>query len=222
MSSKPNLITDKTYHTESRVADLEKSLSDFQLIADNAKKEAAESLSQVNSVKAQLSLANSQIKKLTEKQLQDEVRSRRNNLRFLGIEEDKNRESQIISEKKLRRVLKEDFGLDKVDSFVITRAHRTGPTNPKYPRVIIANFANFDDKMAVWKARFSVTNPAIRVQEDYPVEILARRKILLPSLHAIRKSNESALESEKLDVALVVDKLFVDGRMFSTQNIHHQ
>jgi ribA/ribD-fused uncharacterized protein len=220
LSEQIGSVTDKTYHTESRVADLEKSLVDIRLISDNAKKEAAESLSQVNSVKAQLSIANSQIKKLSEKQLQDEVRSRQNNLRFLGINEDKSRESQIISEKKLRKVLKEDFGLETADSITITRAHRTGPANTKYPRVIIACFANFQDKMAVWKARFAVKNSDIRVQEDYPAEILARRKILMPSLHAIRKSNESAQESDKIDVALVVDKLFVDGRMFSTQNIH--
>jgi hypothetical protein len=141
-------------------------------------------------------------------------------LRFLGIPEDTGREKPETSLFKLRKILKYEFGLEKAEELKITRAHRTGAQNSKYPRPIIALFENHEDRMLVWKARFNVKEGLLKCQEDFPAEILERRKILLPTFHAIRTFNINAEDDDKIDVALVIDRLYVGNRLFNIHNIH--
>jgi hypothetical protein len=221
MTDRIELISNSAENTDSRLSMVESSLEEVKGDVIKANQDFVHTQTLANENKAHYAGLLAQVKKLSEKQLQDEVRSRRNNLRFLGIPEDKGRESPATSEFKLRKVLKDEFGIEKAPEIKIVRAHRTGAQNLKYPRPIIACFENFDDKMAVWRARFNVSQSLLKCQEDFPTEILARRKILSPTFHAIRTHNLKPDVEEKFEVALVVDKLYVNNRLFNIHNIHH-
>ncbi|XP_065684369.1 uncharacterized protein LOC136096731 [Hydra vulgaris] len=79
-----------------------------------------------------------------------EDRSRRNNLRFNGVEESEN-ESWEDSEKKIQEVLKSKFGF--TNNLEIERAHRTGKKEKgvKKNRTIIVKFLNYKEKNAVFE-----------------------------------------------------------------------
>ena len=221
MKDRIELISETSANTESRVSLIENSLEGIKKCAEDAKFVASQAQAAATEVKSGFMGINVQVKKLTEKQLQEEVRSRRNNLRFLGIPEDIGKETPDISQIKLRKVLEKDFGLKNASEIKIIRAHRTGAKNPRFPRPIIAFFEKSDERMAVWRARFNIENNLLKCQEDFPTEILERRKILLPTFHAMRIFNITASDDDKFEVALVVDRLYVSNRLFNVHNIHH-
>ena len=120
----------------------------------------------------------------TKKQLADlEDRSRRNNLRFDGFQEETNEtweESQSI----ITNFLKEKFGIE--EDILIERAHRTGSIQRNdgtrnRKRTIIVRFLNFKEKSRIlhtyrekkpWKEK-------VFVNEDFSQETANIRKGLL-------------------------------------------
>ena len=66
-----------------------------------------------------------------------------------------------------------------MESKDIVRAHRTGPKkNGSQP--IIVKFHHFKDKLCVLKCKNRFREIGILVVEDFPVEVLERRKHLYP------------------------------------------
>ena len=100
-----------------------------------------------------------------------------------------------------------------IESKDIIRAHLTGPKkNGTQP--IIVKFHHFKDKLRVLKAKNRFREIGILVVKDFPVEGLERsRKTFSPILKAAYHF------SIKYRARLVMDKLLLNGRMYSTDNI---
>ncbi|MEW8546814.1 MAG: hypothetical protein AB2693_25145 [Candidatus Thiodiazotropha sp.] len=192
-------------------------------------KQQNESLSnQVTVLNASVSNLELRTKETERKNEQLEAQSRRENLKFYGIDDDK-AETWDQSESKIREYLSNELELD-VSNMKIERAHRL--PSQSSPRPIIVKFSHFKDKDLVLKtyrqkrkekqnvatidsandtdgqAEFD-TNPErpVRVSEDFPMRVTKVRAKLYPFL-------KSCHENEK-EAYLRYDMLVVDGQSYT-------
>ena len=116
------------------------------------------------------------------KQLYAEAYSRRENLKFFGLAEKETQGDSEISEPIKRRELLFEFlknGLgfkDPEKKFKLQRVHRLGKPAPGKTRPIIARFLRYQDREMLLRASFHLREPEIKVLEDYPQEIIERRR----------------------------------------------
>ena len=132
----------------------------------------------------------------TKKKLADlEDRSRRNNLRFYGFQEETN-ETWEEGESILTDFVKEKLEIE--EDILIERVHRTGIQRNdgirNRKRTIVVKFLNFKDKLGIlhtyrekklWKEK-------IFINEDFPEETASIRKGLLQKAKDLRSQNKVA------------------------------
>ena len=98
------------------------------------------------------------------------------------------------------------------DGRPIEITHRTGSIrNNSQP--IIVKFNHFKDKIAVLRAKNKFREIGILVVEDFPTEVLEKRKQFKPILQAAYKSEG------RFKAKLVADKLQVSGKLYTTSDI---
>jgi ribA/ribD-fused uncharacterized protein len=157
---------------------------------------------------------NANYKLLCERIIHLESQSRRDNLLIDGLPESATKESNEACVALVRRVFREKLELLNTDQIRIVRCHRLGPPpstssslGPQTrPRTVIVKFHWFADRQAVWQARTKLKRTGVFLSEDFPKEIVERRKTLTPVMYAAKDKN--------LEAYLVVDKLhikFPDG-----------
>ena len=119
-----------------------------------------------------------------------EVRSRRNNIRIDGIEEEE-RETWDIPEAKATKIFKENLGIEK--EIIIERAHRTKKNykdkNKKCPRTIALRLANFNDKNIILKNKNKLKESDVYINKDFSREL---RKKLLEEVKQLRSDDKFA------------------------------
>jgi len=140
-------------------------------------------------IKIQQELEKSKLdrRELLRKNIDLEARSRRNNLIFYGIEEDKD-ESNEQSEQKIISFLKEKLQLQGNDkkSLGIQRAHRLGkPSNKTRPIIVL--FSDYIHKEEVRGKRHSLKAP-FGISEDFPYAVRKARQSLIPQLKELKKT----------------------------------
>ena len=141
-----------------------------------------------------------------ERAIKLESHSRRNNLNFFNIPEEKE-DSFAKTEGILCKFLKEELKAKDVEEISIERAHRIGkPRADGKPRPIIAKFSFFKDKDYVLSLASNLAGKKFGVAPDFPKEVVDIRKSLVPHLKAAKKSGRQA--------KLVYDKLYIDGQLF--------
>ena len=147
------------------------------------------------------------LKTLAYKSIDQEARSRRNNLIFWGISE--NYEENCFS--LIREFIKNHLDLDS-DRMYLARAHRLGQRkigyrNPKRP--VIVNFRDFCDVESIMSRSYLLKNTQFSVGYDLPKEINEARKRLWEET----KSIKSKQPRSKCQIVYPA-KLIVDGRVF--------
>ena len=123
---------------------------------------------------------------LEERIISMESASRRNNLKFFKIakkDNNENCEQLILDACKLANV--------EINSDDIERAHRTGNRNQK-DQPIIAKFHSYKARQKVIVAKNVLRNHGVLVVEDFPKEILQRRKTFNPILDAVHSTYTSS------------------------------
>ena len=116
-----------------------------------------------------------------------EDRSRRNNIRIDGIEEEEG-ETWEISEAKATKVFKEKLGIEK--EIIIERAHRTKRNykdkDKKRPRTIVLRLANFKDKNIILKSVNKLKGSDVYINKDFSRETTELRKKLWEEVKQLR------------------------------------
>ena len=149
------------------------------------------------------------INTLTDRIISLESHMRRDNLKFLNIDLPDHNTAENCEEIILG--LCSDLGV-QIENKDIARAHRTGQKRQnKQP--IIVKFSHFKVKQRVLKTKHKFREIGISVVEDFPPEILERRNTFKPILNAVFKSNG------QYKARLVVDKLLLNGKLYSTSEI---
>lgn len=141
-----------------------------------------------------------------------ECPSRRNNLIFVGINEEDDQKTSQQCEEKLKGIL-EKASLLELD---FERVHRMGVKveGKNKPRQVIPKFSNFKERDKVWQSRFEISRSCkIWIEGDFPEGIKSRRQKLLPALKAAQRSTEVK------HATLRLDKLIVDGRVYTVETM---
>jgi len=137
-----------------------------------------------------------------------ESHSLRNNLNFFNIPEKKD-ESFHISEKVLSRFIEMELKLSKKVSKEISfeRVHRIekSNSNDSKPSPLTAKFTFHKDKEFVLAQAKNLRGINSAAARDFPIEIVAKRKLLVPMLKDAKKSGH--------DASLVYDKLYINGQL---------
>ena len=122
-----------------------------------------------------------------------EDRSRRNNIRIDGIEEEEG-ETWEISEAKATKVFKEKLGIEK--EIIIERAHRTKRNykdkDKKRPRTIVLRLANFKDKNIILKNVNKLKGSDVYINQDFSRETTELRKKLWEEVKQLRSEGKFA------------------------------
>jgi uncharacterized coiled-coil protein SlyX len=138
---------------------------------------------------------------LNDELLDLKCRSMRNNLMFFNIEEEKEENTEKVVKTFMTDVLK----VKDVAEIELERVHRVGDkAKPKRP--IVAMFTRYPDKLKVQKKAGNLRDTDYGIADQFPREIVSRRKALIPFLKDARDRGNHAV--------LAVDKLFINGSRF--------
>lgn len=124
---------------------------------------------------------------MKEKQQNLEDRSRRNNLRIDGIDEN-GQESWGDTEEKVHTFFFEKLGLTDID---IERAHRTGSRKDGRPRTMILNLQKYKDKTRILKECYRLKGTNSYINEDFSRETVSIRKKLFAEVKQRRSNGEN-------------------------------
>ena len=125
-----------------------------------------------------------------------EDRSRRNNIRVDGIEEDEN-ETWENTENKLRSFLYDE--LEITDELYIERAHHVRRrkdvkfNSNNTPRTIVAKFLDYKEKEEVMRRRYKLKDTTYSVREDFSKETVEIRKKLWDQVKKLREDGKYAV-----------------------------
>ena len=169
-----------------------------------------------NHYKAELCNLKKENSQLKEQLLNMESQSRRVNLQFHSIAEDKKENCERIILNILNKV-----GLD-ISAQQIERCHRLGPYRSNRSRPVIVRFLSYKDRQSVFEVRKTIKDSCdVRVSEDFPPEIAARRKKLYPILDAAYRyrSPENPDGESPYKARIIVDKLMLNGKLYSVNEL---
>ena len=148
------------------------------------------------------------------KQLYAEAYSRRENLKFFGLAEKETPQGTEVSEaintrELLFEFLKNGLGFeDPEKKFELQRVHRLGKPASGKTRPIIARFLRYQDREMVLRASFHLRDREIKVLEDYPQEIIERRRKQMSKLKKAKR-NGMKVSFSKAEP----DKLYINGKL---------
>ena len=87
------------------------------------------------------------------------------------------------------------------------RAHRVGRFNPTKIRPIVAKFAYYPDREKVRRNANKLQGKPQGISQQFPKEIMDRRKKLVPIMKEAREKGQDAYIS--------VDKLYIDNKLYN-------
>ena len=177
----------------------------------------------ISDLKRDTKAINFEVKELEKQMLYMETYSRRENIKFIGIDEDfvtSQRDAASNSHQQqgentkeivynfMEKELKIKNSRDKIE---FQRIHRLGKPNSSKSRPIIARFLRFSDKELVMDhARKNLHGKKFSVFDDIPKPLYEERKKQFKKLKEAREKGHTAYFSKAHP-----DKLFINGKYFA-------
>lgn len=214
-------IDEKLERLNCFVTNLEKNFNKLDsrvLKLESAQKEMDKKVAEVQASQAELNTQLNEVKDASEnvqkvcgekcKEIEDrllyaEVYSRRENLRFYGIDEHGEGEDSTAV---LRAFLEQKLGV-KSDGIEFQRVHRIGKPKGDGPRPVIARFLRYRDRELVFSKVKVLKDSGFGLSADFPHEIVRRRKLQGKKLYDARKEGKSAYFSRTEPDKLYIDKV---------------
>ena len=100
------------------------------------------------------------------------------------------------------------------DEMKLVRSHRLGKPGGKQARPIITRFHYFGDRQRVYQSRKKLERSNIYISEDFPPEVVAKRRQLIPILKAAKKLDRYSSQSW-----ISGDKLFINGKPYTVNTL---
>jgi ribA/ribD-fused uncharacterized protein len=181
------------------------------------KNQYKEQSERMDDIMYQVAQVKSHNKALQEKVVRMENQSRRDNLLFYGISEEKG-ESDADCLNKVYELLARKVGIPipVLNRMSIVRGHRKGVHVEGKNRPIIVKFHYFPDKQHILSCAKRLKGTYYFINEDYAVETEKTRRMFYPIL---KKSRQ--LPQFKDKVFLHVDNLIVDGKAYTTETLQN-
>ncbi|XP_077560605.1 uncharacterized protein LOC144175397 [Haemaphysalis longicornis] len=136
-----------------------------------------------------------------------ENRSRRSNLIFYGIEEDKNENNESLEDTINEKILKNILEIEPV---AIERIHRLGRAAEGKNRPVILKLLNSRDKAKVFKNCHKLKETDFAISEDFSPRVREIRRKLWNSARANKDAGDK--------VTLSYDKLYINKETFIWDN----
>ena len=148
------------------------------------------------------------------KQLYAEAYSRRENLKFFGLKERESNDAEdgetIDTRGVLFDFLEKTLGFENpAREIELQRVHRLGKPSANKSRPIIARFLRYGDREDVLRASFRIREPNIKVLEDFPKEIIERRRQQMPKLKEAKKNGMKVSFSKAEPDKLYINNKFI-------------
>lgn len=204
VSSDLTILCDRIENIQTRVGNLEKftgnlgnSMGEIKKSQTSLKGDVEETVKEIRELK----LANKQL----DGQITDmQARRMRDNLLFFGLAEYRGSGNEncvnLINE--FREAELNIVGIkDNIE-----RAHRIGRFQYNKTRPIVVKFSNFRVRESVRTSGYKLKNKQYNIREQFPKEIVEKRKALMPILRKALEENRRAV--------LKYDKLFIDGKLY--------
>lgn len=141
------------------------------------------------------------LKRLKYRLVDQEARSRRNNVLIFGIAENKDECCATA----VTTFIEDHLGISR--DIAIQRAHRIGKSDNKKVRPIIAMFRDYPDVDDVMSKGKKLAKTGLAISRDYPAEIRAARAKLFPLVKNNKKDGRKAW-------VVYPAKLMVEGELF--------
>ena len=143
---------------------------------------------------------------LQAKVLDMQCRSMRDNLIFYKIPEAVG-ETDADCVQKVVDLIENDLEIENANRDIkLHRAHRMGKFDPSKIRPIVAKFAYYPDRENVRKNAGKSRGKAIGISQQFPREIMEKRRNLVPVMKEARENGKEAY--------IAVDKLYIDKRLY--------
>ena len=148
------------------------------------------------------------VKETESKCLYLEAYSRRENIKFMNIEEgppDQPEDTEEI----LRDFLGRELGYVDAQNVEFQRVHRTGKTKEGSPRPILARFLRYKDVQNIFSLGHRLKGSKFQMFRDLPTEIVKRRKVQMETFKTAKRRGIPAAFSQAQP-----DKLYIRGRLW--------
>ncbi|XP_073228571.1 uncharacterized protein [Porites lutea] len=214
---------------EATLKDLTSRLGNVESTIDKMKEDARSVESSIKGMDKSLAYLNKEVEELRgtvedkDKQIEYlhtqhlylESYSRRENLKFFGIPENEASTSQgkdaVGTIDVLCEFLHNVLGFrDPKRNMEFQRVHRIGKSVRGKPRPILARFLRYQDRETVLRAGFELKGTEYMILQDFPQEIIERRRNQMPQLKEAKKRGQKVSFSKSEP-----DKLFIDGKFIS-------
>ena len=186
---KLNLILSKVSVNEGRFLRLEQ-------VFDNVVKQNK----RISTIESVISSHEDRIRLLEYKSIDLEARSRRNNLLFYGLKENRLEDCKDIICQFVSVEL--NVSINEPD---ISRAHRVGRFDRRRERPIIVAFESYLTTDSIIKQGFRLKDSVYSVSRDYPLEITRARRTLWPEYRRMKSEDPSARISMVYPAKLLVN-----------------
>ena len=148
------------------------------------------------------------VKETESKCLYLEVYSRRENIKFMNIEEgppDQPEDTEEI----LRDFLGRELGYVDAQNVEFQRVHRTEKTKEGSPRPILTRFLRYKDVQNIFSLGHRLKGSKFQMFRDLPTEIVKRRKVQMETFKTAKRRGIPAAFSQAQP-----DKLYIRGRLW--------
>ena len=160
-----------------------------------------------NEVTSRVTVCEQEQVKIDEKVEKQDLYTRRWNLLFHGVDENKDEDCEDVVDD----ILSAKLGLD-ADEIRYCSVHRLGRKSKGRKRPIIARFTCRSDRDTVWRKKWKLRSTKIFISEDPPYKTRElRRRILIPAAKRARRIRGTK-------VTIIGDRLVVDSRIY----LHNQ
>ena len=206
-----DLLTEKLQPITYRLNNIEETLgqiSDPMEKVEDLEKQWKAQEKKYQQMEADLNVAKLQNKKLKEDIVQQEMYSRRKNVKIHGISHPNQENLEDVVIQKLN-----DVGV-MIRPQDIDSVHYVGQPKLGNRRSVILRLLRWKDKQAIMKVKDRLRQTNIIIQEDYPKEVQERRRMLLPVFF-------KALELyPTLNPKFYTDRFNLAGKVYTIDNIH--
>ena len=161
-----------------------------------------------NRLQADMDNIKSENRSLKEQLLKQETYSRRNNIRIMGVQ---CQGVQSLETVVIQTLAKVGINITEQD---IAEVHFIGPKREEQSRPVIVKVWQWKLKDKILKAKQNLRKISVIVQEDFPREIVERRKLLLPIFYKSRQLHP------ELNPRFTIDRLILGGKIYTIDNIH--
>ena len=142
------------------------------------------------------------VKETESKCLYLEAYSRRENIKFMNIEEG-SQDQREDTEEILRDFLERELGYVDAQNVEFQRVHRTGKTKDGNPRPILARFLRYKDVQNIFSLEHRLKG------SKFPTEIVKRRRVQMETFKTAKRRGIPAAFSQAQP-----DKLYIRGRIW--------